>query len=140
MARSSKTIDDMGEIFGKHVLVREDLTVPMADGQVTDDTRLRATLPTVTELADRGAIVLILAHFGRPNGKRDPEMSLALVTRPYSQVLGRPVRFIDDCQGGEAAAAIATLKPGDGASLENTRFPPGEQKKHPELVPAMAKP
>ena len=132
MARSFKTLDDMGEIAGKRVLVREDLNVPMADGQVTDDTRLRATLPTVTELADRGAIVLILAHFGRPKGKRDPEMSLALVTRPYSQVLGRPVRFIDDCQGDEAAAAIATLKPGDVAILENTRFHPGEEKNDPD--------
>ena len=138
MARSFKTLDDMGEISGKRVLVREDLNVPMADGQVTDDTRLRATLPTVTELADRGAIVLILAHFGRPKGKRDPEMSLALVTRPYSQVLGRPVRFIDDCQGDEAAEAIATLEPGDVAILENTRFHPGEEKNDPELVAAMA--
>jgi phosphoglycerate kinase len=129
----------MGEIFGKRVLVREDLNVPMADGQVTDDTRLRATLPTVTELADRGAIVLILAHFGRPKGTRNPEMSLALVTRPYSQVLGRPVRFIDDCQGDGAAAAIATLKPGDVAILENARFHPGEEKNDPELVAAMAK-
>jgi phosphoglycerate kinase len=139
MARNFRTLDDMGEISGKRVLVREDLNVPMADGQVSDDTRFRATLPTVSELADRGAIVLILAHFGRPNGKRDPEMSLALVTRPYSQVLGRPVRFIDDCQGDEAAEAIATLKPGDVAILENTRFHPGEENNDPELVAAMAK-
>ena len=73
-----KTLDDIGEVQGKRVLVREDLNVPMADGEVTDDTRLRATLATVTELADKGAIVLILAHFGRPKGERNPDMSLAM--------------------------------------------------------------
>src|SRR3954451_3568513 len=96
MARNFKTLDDTGDIAGKRVLVREDLNVPMADGQVTDDTRLRAAVPTVAELSDKGAKVLILAHFGRPKGQRNPEMSLALVTRPFEQVLGRPVRFIDD--------------------------------------------
>lgn len=74
MTKAFKTLDDMGEISGKRVLVREDLNVPMADGAVTDDTRLRATLPTVSELADRGAIVLILAHYGRPKGV--PSLSL----------------------------------------------------------------
>ncbi|MEO7689148.1 MAG: phosphoglycerate kinase [Sphingomonas sp.] len=138
MTKAFKTLDDIGNVSGKRVLVREDLNVPMADGAVTDDTRFRATLPTVTELADKGAIVLILAHFGRPKGKRDPEMSLALVTRPYEQVLGRPVRFIGDCVGDEAAEAIATLKPGDVAILENTRFHAGEEKNDPELAAAMA--
>ncbi|MEO8373850.1 MAG: phosphoglycerate kinase [Sphingomonas bacterium] len=139
MTKAFKTLDDIGDVAGKRVLVREDLNVPMADGAVTDDTRFRATLPTVTELADKGAIVLILAHFGRPKGKRDPEMSLALVTRPYEQVLGRPVRFIGDCVGDEAAEAIATLKAGDVAILENTRFHAGEEKNDPELAAAMAK-
>ena len=88
MTKAFKTLDDLGAIAGKRVLVREDLNVPMAGGAVTDDTRFRATLPTVTELADKGAIVLILAHFGRPKGARNPEMSLALVTKPYEQVLG----------------------------------------------------
>jgi phosphoglycerate kinase len=137
--KSFKTLDDMGDVSGKRVLVREDLNVPMADGAVTDDTRFRATLPTVTELADRGAIVLILAHYGRPKGKRDPEMSLALVTKPFSQVLGRPVRFIEDCVGEGAAEAIATLQPGDIAVLENTRFHAGEEKNDPELAAEMAK-
>ena len=137
--QSFKTLDDMGDVAGKRVLVREDLNVPMADGAVTDDTRFRATLPTVTELADRGAIVLILAHYGRPKGKRDPEMSLALVTKPYSQVLGRPVRFIEDCVGEGAAEAIATLKDGDIAVLENTRFHAGEEKNDPALAAEMAK-
>jgi phosphoglycerate kinase len=135
MARAFKTIDDMGDITGQRVLVREDLNVPMADGAVTDDTRLRAAVPTVAELADKGAKVLILAHFGRPKGQRNPEMSLALVTKPFEQVLGRPVRFIDD-QG--AAESIATLKDGDIAIIENTRFDPGEEKNAPETVERLA--
>src|SRR3546814_4755912 len=96
----------------------------MADGSVTDDTRLRATLPTVTELADRGAIVLLLAHFGRPKGQQRPDMSLSLVTRAYGGVLGRPVRFVEDCQGEGAKAAVATMSPGDVAILDNNRFHP----------------
>jgi len=139
MTKAFKTLDDIGDVAGKRVLVREDLNVPMADGTVTDDTRFRATLPTVTELADKGAIVLILAHFGRPKGKRDPEMSLALVTKPYEQVLGRSVRFVGDCVGDEAAEAIATLKAGDVAILENTRFHAGEEKNDSDLAAAMAK-
>jgi len=139
MTKPFKTLDDIGDVRGKRILVREDLNVPTAQGAVTDDTRFRSTLPTVTELADKGAIVLILAHFGRPKGQRNPEMSLALVTRPYSEVLGRSVQFIDDCQGDEAAAAVAMLQPGDVAILENTRFHAGEEKNAPELVAAMAK-
>ena len=130
-----RTLDDIGEVSGKCVLVREDLNVPMADGAVTDDTRLRATVPTVGELADRGAIVLVLAHFGRPKGKPDPSMSLALVTRPYEQVLGRPVRFID-WEGAEAA--VAMLQPGDVAVLENTRFFAGEEKNDAEVIERIA--
>ena len=102
---SFKTLDDLGEMEGKRALVRVDLNVPMQDGAVSDDTRLRSTLPTVTELADKGAIVLLLAHFGRPKGEVRPDMSLALVTRPYEHVLGRPVRFIGEWD----KAAVATL-------------------------------
>ena len=136
MTKPFKTLDDMGDIQGKRVLVREDLNVPMADGRVTDDTRLRATLATVTELADRGAIVLVLAHFGRPKGQRNPDMSLAMVTKPYAEVLGRPVRFVD---WDGAAEAVAMLQPGDVAVLENTRFFPGEETNDPALVADMAK-
>ena len=135
MARTFKTLDDMGDIAGKRVLVREDLNVPMADGQVTDDTRLRAAVPTVAELADRGAKVIVLAHFGRPKGQRNPAMSLSLVTEPFAQVLGRPVRFIDD-QG--AAEAIAALGDGDVAMLENTRFDAGEEKNAADTVSRLA--
>ncbi|WP_394662532.1 phosphoglycerate kinase [uncultured Sphingomonas sp.] len=139
MTKAFKTLDDMGDVQGKRVLVREDLNVPMADGCVTDDTRLRATIATVTELADKGAIVLILAHFGRPKGQRNPEFSLAMLTQPYSDVLGRPVRFIDDVAGEAAEAAVAMLNPGDIAILENTRFHAGEEKNDAELAAQIAK-
>jgi phosphoglycerate kinase len=133
-----RTLDDLADVRGKRALVRVDLNVPMQDGAVSDDTRLRATLPTVTELADKGAIVLLLAHFGRPKGLRRPDLSLALVTRPYEQLLGRPVRFIDDYCGDGAKEAVATLAPGDVAILENTRFHPGEEENDPALAAAMA--
>ncbi len=135
MTKPFKTLDDMGEISGKRVLVREDLNVPMADGAVTDDTRLRATVATVTELADRGAIVLILAHFGRPKGIPSPEFSLSQVVRPYAAVLGRPVRYVD-WEG--ATDAVAMLQPGDIAVLENTRFFGGEEKNDPAVVDRFA--
>jgi len=135
---SFKTLDDMGDVSDKRVLVREDLNVPMDGARVTDDTRLRAAAPTIAELADKGAIVLVLAHFGRPKGERNPDMSLALVTKPLSDVLGREVRFIDDCAGDAAKQAVADLQPGDIAILENTRFHKGEEKNDPELVRAMA--
>ncbi len=129
-----KTLDDIGDVAGKRVLVREDLNAPMDGGKVTDDTRLRAAVPTVAELADKGAIVLILAHLGRPKVP-SPDLSTALVTRPFQEVLGRPVRYID-WEGD--AAAVATLQPGDVAVLENTRFFGGEEKNDPAVVQRFA--
>ena len=139
MVSSFKTLDDMGDVAGKRVLVREDLNVPMDGARVTDDTRLRAAAPTISELADKGAIVLVLAHFGRPKGERNPDMSLALVTKPLSDVLGREVRFVDDCAGEAAEQAVADLRPGDIAVLENTRFHKGEEKNDPALAQTMAR-
>jgi phosphoglycerate kinase len=136
MSKPFKTLDDLGDVQGRRVLVREDLNVPMADGQVTDDTRLRATLATVTELADRGAIVLVLAHFGRPRGVPSADMSLAMVVRPYSAVLGRDVRYID-WEGADEA--VATLRAGDIAVLENTRFFGGEEKNDPAVIERFAR-
>ena len=132
--RAFKTLDDMGDVTGKRVLVREDLNVPMADGHVTDDTRLRAAVPTVSELADKGAIVLVLAHFGRPKTPT-PELSTAQLVRPFSQVLGRPVRYID-WEGD--IESTATLQPGDIAVLENTRFFGGEEKNDPKVIDRFA--
>ncbi|ATI79196.1 phosphoglycerate kinase [Sphingobium yanoikuyae] len=138
MAKPFKTLDDMGDITGKVVLVREDLNVPMQDGSVSDDTRLRAAMPTILELADRGAKVLILAHFGRPKGQKNPEFSLSKITRPLTQVLGREVQFIPDCQGEAATDGIKVMRNGDIAILENTRFHAGEEKNDPALVDAIA--
>jgi phosphoglycerate kinase len=132
--RAFKTLDDMGDVAGKRVLVREDLNVPMADGAVTDDTRLRAAVPTVAELADKGAIVLVLAHFGRPKAPT-PEFSLAQITQPFAAVLGRPVRYVD-WEG--AAEAVASLAPGEVGLLENTRFFGGEEKNAPEVIDRFA--
>jgi len=132
---SFRTLDDLGDLTGKRALVREDLNVPMQDGAVSDDTRLRAAVPTVAELADKGAIVLVLAHFGRPKVPA-PEFSTALVTRPFSEVLGRPVRYVD-WEGD--AEAVATLQPGDVAVLENTRFFGGEEKNDPAVVERFAR-
>jgi phosphoglycerate kinase len=130
------TLDDVGDVAGRRVLVRVDLNVPMADGRVTDDTRLRATLPTVTELADKGAIVLLLAHFGRPKGLPTQEFSTSQVVPAYRAVLGRPVRHID-WEGD--AEAVAALQPGDVAILENTRFFGGEERNDAATVERFAR-
>jgi phosphoglycerate kinase len=136
---SFKTLDDLPEyLTGKKVLVRVDLNVPMEGARVADDTRLRAMLPTVLELSDRGAIVLLLSHFGRPKGETRPDMSTAQLVTPVHRLTGRSVRFIEDCQGPEAQRAIATMLPGNIGILENTRFHAGEEKNDPELARAMA--
>jgi phosphoglycerate kinase len=134
-----KTLDDLPEeLTGKRVLVRVDLNVPMDGASVTDDTRLRAMLPTVLELSDRGAIVLLLSHFGRPKGRSRPDMSTAQLVMPLHRLLGRSVRFVEDCQGPEAERAVETMLPGNIGVLENTRFHAGEEKNDPELARAMA--
>jgi phosphoglycerate kinase len=134
-----KTLDDLPEnLTGKKVLVRVDLNVPMDGARVTDDTRLRAMLPTVLELSDRGAIVLLLSHFGRPKGETRPDMSTAQLVLPLHRLSGRSVRFIEDCQGREAARAVTTMLAGNIGILENTRFHNGEEKNDPELAKSMA--
>jgi len=134
-----RTLDDLPEdLTGKRVLVRVDLNVPMEGASVTDDTRLRSMLPTVLELSDRGAIVLLLSHFGRPKGETRPDMSTAQLVMPVSRLTGRSVRFVEDCQGPEAERAIGTMLPGNIAILENTRFHSGEEKNDPELARGMA--
>src|SRR6476469_1083137 len=134
-----KTLDDLpDDLTGKSVLVRVDLNVPMDGAKVTDDTRLRAMLPTVLELSDRGAIVVLLAHFGRPKGESRPDMTTAQLVLPIHRLAGRSVRFIEDCAGPEAERAITTMLPGNIGVLENTRFHLGEEKNDPELAKAMA--
>ena len=134
-----KTLDDLPEdLNGKRVLVRVDLNVPMQGGSVSDDTRLRAAVPTIAELSDRGAIVLLLSHFGRPKGQNRPDMSTALLVKPLWELTGRSVRFIEDCQGPQAERAITTMLSGNVGILENTRFHVGEEKNDPELAKGMA--
>jgi phosphoglycerate kinase len=134
-----RTLDDLpDDLAGKKVLVRVDLNVPMDGAKVTDDTRLRAMLPTVLELSDRGAIVLLLAHFGRPKGEIRADMSTAQLVLPIHRLAGRSVRFIEDCAGPEAERAVTTMLPGNIGVLENTRFHLGEEKNDPELAQAMA--
>ncbi len=139
MAAGFKTLDDLpADLTGKRVLVRVDLKVPMDGASVADDTRLRALLPTVLELSDKCAIVLLLSHFGRPRGHVRPDMSTAQLVRPLTGLTGRSVRFIEDCQGPEAERGIMTMLPGNIGILENTRFHLGEEKNDPELARGMA--
>ena len=133
-----KTLDDLGDVTGKVALVRVDLNVPMDDGAVTDDTRIRAVAPTILELADAGAKVLLLAHFGRPKGQRNSTESLSLVQGAVQDVLGREVMFIPEVSGLVVQQAIGILRPGDIGLLENTRFWPGEEKNDPEFAKAIA--
>ena len=122
-----KTIDAI-DVAGKRVLVRVDLNVPMKNGQVTDATRIERAAPTLSELAAKGAKVIVLSHFGRPDGKRVPEMSLKPLVEPLSKALGKPVAFADDCVGPLAEEAVRTLKPGEVLLLENLRFHKEEEK------------
>ena len=128
MPKSSfKTIDDLA-VSGKRVLVRVDLNVPMKNGQVTDATRIERAMPTLKELAEKGARVVVLSHFGRPDGKRVPEMSLKPLVEPLSKALGKPVAFADDCIGAAAEDAVRALKNGEVLLLENLRFHKEEEK------------
>ena len=122
-----KTIDQV-DVAGKRVLVRVDLNVPMKNGQVTDATRIERAVPTLIELADKGAKVVVLSHFGRPDGKRVPEMSLKPLVEPLATALGKPVAFAEDCVGPIAEAAVAALKPGEVLLLENLRYHKDEEK------------
>ena len=129
---------DTADLAGKRALVRVDINVPMADGQVTDDTRLRAVLPTVAKLRAGGAKVILLAHFDRPKGKRVPEMSLAPLAAPLAALIGAPVAFAGDCVGPDAKAAVDAMRDGDVLLLENTRFHAGEEKNDPDFAKALA--
>lgn len=133
-----KTLNDI-DIVGRRVIVRGDLNVPMREGQVTDATRLDRLAPTVNELADGGARVVVVSHFGRPKGTFVPEMSLRPVADALGKALGgRPVAFATDCIGPETEAAIAALPEGGVILLENLRFHPGEEANDPDFAAALA--
>jgi phosphoglycerate kinase len=134
-----RTLDEAGDIRGKTALVRVDFNVPIQDGRVSDDTRLRVALPTIERLSKAGAKVVLLAHFDRPKGKRVPEMSLQPVVGPLAALLGRPVAFADDCVGEPAAAAIKALPPGGVLLLENVRYHAGEEANDKAFAADLAK-
>ncbi|MBB4063156.1 phosphoglycerate kinase [Gellertiella hungarica] len=133
-----KTLDDLSDLSGKRVLVRVDLNVPVSDGKVTDSTRIERVAPTILELADKGAKVILLAHFGRPKGGPDASMSLGLIVPAVEAVLDRSVAFASDCVGAAASEAIARMNAGDILLLENTRFHKGEEKNEPGFVAELA--
>ncbi|MCW8086792.1 phosphoglycerate kinase [Sabulicella glaciei] len=133
-----RTLDDL-DARGKRVLLRADLNLPVKDGRITDMTRIERLVPTLRELLDKGARLVVCSHFDRPKGQRVPEMSLKPMQAALTQALGREVRFADDCIGPEAEAAVAALKDGEALLLENTRFHKGEEKNDPALAQGLAK-
>jgi phosphoglycerate kinase len=136
-ASDFRTLDDL-DFRGKRAIVRLDLNVPMKDGKVTDSTRIDRSAATLKELAGKGAKVIVMAHFGRPKGKRAPEFSLQPLVAPLAKALGRPVAFAEDCVGPAAEQAIAKLKDGDVLLLENLRFHDSEEANDPAFAKALA--
>ncbi len=132
-----RTIDDL-DVAGKRVLVRADLNVPMKDGKVTDTTRIDRTVPTLMELAKRGAKVIVLSHLGRPKGQKKPEFTLKPIADELSRITGKPVAFGADCIGPDAAATVDAMKDGDLAMLENVRFYAEEEKNDQEFARKLA--
>jgi phosphoglycerate kinase len=135
---AARTLSDL-EVSGKRVLVRVDFNVPIKNGAITDDTRIRASLPTITWLLDHGATVMLASHLGRPKGKPNPEFSLRPVAERLSRLLGgRPVQFAEDCVGEAARAAIQAAGKGGVVLLENLRFHPGEEENDPAFAKQLA--
>ncbi len=132
-----KTLDDM-DLRGKRVLVRVDINVPIENGTVTDDTRIRRLAPTLNDIRDGGGTPILLAHFDRPKGKRVPELSLLPLVPALEAAFGAPVVFCADCRGPAAEAALSALEGGAILMLENTRFHPGEEQNWPDLAAEIA--
>lgn len=133
-----KTLDDLGDVTGKVALVRVDLNMPMDGGSVTDTTRIQASAPTILELADAGAKVLLLAHFGRPKGQRNSTMSVSMTLDAVEDVLGREVMFIPEVAGPVVEQSIGILRNGDIGMLENTRFWAGEEANDADFAASIA--
>ncbi|MBM3595370.1 MAG: phosphoglycerate kinase [Alphaproteobacteria bacterium] len=133
-----RTLDDLGDVTVKVAMVRVDLNLPMRDGEVTDATRIRAAAPTIRELTDKGAKVLLLAHFGRPKGERSSTMSLSMVVGAVEDAIGKEVMFVPEVAGEVVAQAVGILRPGDVAILENSRFWKGEEANDPGFASAIA--
>lgn len=133
-----KTLDDLGDLTGKVALVRVDLNLPMHDGEVTDDTRIRAFQPTVDELSAKGAKILILSHFGRPKGQKSSTQSLSMVTGEVEKVLGREIMFVPEIAGEIVAQSLGIMRGGEVAILENSRFWLGEEANDADFAKAIA--
>lgn len=133
-----RTLDQAGELSAKRALVRVDFNVPMEDGRITDDTRLRAALPTIRLLSKHGAKVGLLTHFGRPEGRRVPSMSLRPLVGALSTLLEQPVAFADDCIGPKAKAVIDGIEWGAIALFENVRYHPEEEANDPAFARELA--
>jgi phosphoglycerate kinase len=133
-----RTIDSLGSLAGKRVIVRCDLNVPLKDGVITDDGRIRASLPTLNELIHAGARVVVVSHLGRPDGAPDAKYTLAAVAQRLCELLGKPVTFAQDTVGAAAHEAVDALQDGDVALLENLRFNAGETSKNDEEREAFA--
>jgi phosphoglycerate kinase len=131
------TVEDL-DLTGKRVLMRVDFNVPLKGGQVADDTRIRAALPTIRYIVKRGGKLVLMSHLGRPDGKPVADMSMRPCVPVLARELGRPVRFAEDCVGPAAEAAVAQLQPGDVLILENLRFHPEEEKNDPEFARRLA--
>ncbi|MFZ1382707.1 MAG: phosphoglycerate kinase [Scrofimicrobium sp.] len=134
-----RTIDSLGDLKGKRVLVRSDFNVPLKDGVITDDGRIRAALPTLKRLTDAGAAVIVAAHLGRPGGAVNPDYSLAPIAKRLSELLGQDVVLAEDVTGDSAKAVAAAVQPGQVALLENVRFDPRETSKVDEERQELAK-
>ncbi len=134
---NKKTVRDI-DLKGKRVLMRVDFNVPMQDGKVTDDKRIKASLPTIQYVLDQGASVILMSHLGRPKGGPDPEFSLKAAAEVLAGHLGRPVKMAPDCVGPEVEAMAKALQPGEVLMLENTRFHAGEEKNDLELAKQLA--
>jgi phosphoglycerate kinase len=134
---NKKTVKDI-DLKNKRVLMRVDFNVPMADGKVTDDKRIRAALPTIQYCLDQGSSVMLMSHLGRPKGGSDPEFSLRAASEVLSALLARPVSMAPDCVGADVEAMAKALQPGDVLMLENTRFHAGEEKNDLDLAKQLA--
>jgi len=134
---NKKTIRDV-DVSGKRALVRVDFNVPLQEGTVADDTRIQAALPTIEYLLDRNAAVILMSHLGRPKGQIVPELRMDPVAARLSELLGRPVKKLDDCVGPEIEAAVQAMQPGEVVLLENTRFHPQEKANDPAFAAQLA--
>ncbi|MFP6607625.1 MAG: phosphoglycerate kinase, partial [Myxococcota bacterium] len=138
LVRNVDSLISKGEVSGRRVFLRADLNVPITNGVITDDTRIRASIATLRRLLDAGARVVLASHLGRPKGEPKPELSLSPIADALAAYLGQPVAFCGECVGAEAESAVAALADGEVVLLENLRFHPGETNNEPDFAAQLA--